>query len=226
MNCKNCNTPLNQGEIFCHNCGTKNIENEQTNNFTKQQPMNNNLNPQQMNNFNQQQQPINNNPNPQSMNNFYQPPIENKKSNKKIIIIIIIAVVLGISSLIIISLLTATKASTEYLDQARTSAFADKATTAIAAVRNDMILNNYENKCYTLNDINELLELKLETSPFGTTFSNTSYVKAEKNQNYETNIYICLVDENGQGIPYTNEANINTSSVTTKVTCTLPPECN
>ena len=165
---------------------------------------------------------LNQQSNQQQKNNFSQ-----EQKRKKTIIIVIIIIIAVIFVPFIISTVIATFAVSGQLDEARKGTFADEAQMAISATKNDFIMSNYNtNQCYNLDKINTSLEKKLDTSPFGSTYSNTSYVKIEVTQPNTYNYYICLADNDGNGISYTSEDNISADNITTNVTCTLPPECN
>jgi len=124
MNCKNCGKTLNQGELFCANCGAKvenenNMFRENTLNQNQQNPTISNFN----NNINQNQQMFNQTfaDNQTQMNNVYQQPINQMnmqqptqpvkpKKNKGIKILAIIGgVIVGIIllAIIIISIVSA-----------------------------------------------------------------------------------------------------------------------
>ena len=161
-------------------------------------------------------------------NNSFNPNFNNKipkKKNTKLIIII--AVVVGLLSIIGGRFIIASLAANSYInmiDDGRKEMVFSDARSYISRATYEYKVNRTEGKkCYTLSQ----LETELEKSPYGTNYTNLSYIIIERdvaNQNYNNGI--CLVDEEGVGISYTSEENISANSVTTGVTCTLPPECN
>ena len=211
----------------------------QNNNYNNPQNMNNNLNGNNLNNNFNPNNNYNNNLNENNQNNNYNPnnnynnipqninQPQKKGMNKKTIIIIIVAVLAALFVPIIILTIIAMGPVNKTLDNARNGTFIDEGLSAITAVKNDYIINSYqENKCYTLSTINTLVEKQLNTTAFGTNYSNTSYIKVEKGIQPEPSYYICLVDEEGKGIAYTNEDTLSSDSIEENVTCTPPPECN
>ena len=69
----------------------------------------------------------------------------------------------------------------------------------------------------TIND--KLLDTKLDNSPYGSKYKESSYVRYDADNNA---YYICLVDDKGNGIAETAYSALNRESVTTGVTCTTP----
>lgn len=126
--------------------------------------------------------------------------INNKKG---FTLIELLAVIVILAILVMVSI----PAVMRYLDTARKGTFSDAAATAVSAVRNDVIVNGRQGTIiYKLNEqttiegtnkkipsINELLEVKLESSPYSVAYSPNSYIKAVVN-NDQTKYYICLTD--------------------------------
>lgn len=148
-----------------------------------------------------------------------------KKKNTKLIIII--AIVVGILAIIGGRYIIALIAADTYMDEldeykkefavSEAKEFISKATYQYKVNRND------GTQCYTL----QYVEKELGKSPFGTNYTNSSYIIIERDvANQKYNNSVCIVDEEGIGISYTSEENISADSVTSGVTCTLPPECN
>lgn len=137
--------------------------------------------------------------------------INNKKG---FTLIELLAVIVILAILVMVSI----PAVMRYLDTARKGTFSDAAATAVSAVRNDVIVYGKQGEqTYTLDEINKLLEVKLENSPYGKPYDNTSYIKAVIN-NESTKYYICLVDGDKKGIK-AESTKIDKSKVDDNVTC-------
>ena len=141
-------------------------------------------------------------------------------NNKKCFTLIeLLAVIVILAILVMVSI----PAVMRYLDTARKGTFSDAAATAVSAVRNDVIVNGRQGtKIYKINEknddlpsINELLEVKLESSPYTTSYKSTSYIKVIVN-NDQTKYYICLTDGT-RGIKQ-ESSKIDKNNVTTSVT--------
>lgn len=105
---------------------------------------------------------------------------------------------LAVIVILAILVMVAIPAVTKYLNSARQGTFADNAKSAISAVRNDVIIKGNQNDTYTLEEINGLLEKKLNTSPWGKAYDGTSCVKVTTTS--DTTIYsMCLIDADGHG---------------------------
>lgn len=138
-----------------------------------------------------------------------------KKNNKGFTLIELLAVI------VILAILAAAAipAVTKYLTTARKGTYASNAIAAIDAVRNDVISRgtttsttyyldatptkeeDRTNTAIAPVTINELLEKKIEKSPFGGNFDESnSYVYVEFDPVTQTYTYsICLVDSLGNG---------------------------
>lgn len=121
--------------------------------------------------------------------------INNKKG---FTLIELLAVIVILAILVMVSI----PAVMRYLDTARKGTFSDAAATAVSAVRNDVIVNGKQGTItYTLNgtgeskenSINSLLEVKLDKSPYGASYSADSYVKVTVNGE-NTKYEVCLTD--------------------------------
>ena len=144
-----------------------------------------------------------------------------KKLNKKgFTLIELLAVIIILAILIAV----AVPAVTRYLDGARKDTFITNAKAAIQAVSDDRTINGMQGSdaanTYTLTTINDkLLDTKLDNSPYGSKYKESSYVRYDADNNA---YYICLVDDKGNGIAETAYSALNRESVTTGVTCTTP----
>lgn len=106
---------------------------------------------------------------------------------------------LAVIVILAILVMVAIPAVTKYLNTARQGTFADNAQSAISAVRNDVIAKGLQEKTYDLSEINELLEKKLLTSPFGGEYCYESYIKVNTNNNGNATYSIKLFDKDGHG---------------------------
>ena len=172
----------------------------------------------------------------------------NKKLNRKgFTLIELLAVIVILAILVMLAI----PAVTRYLTAARQGAFSDNAKKAIDAVRTDVITNGFSadqnnaegvtctiqdttNKCvYSLDAINNLLEKKLITSPFGPEYkteTGTGNDKKPVSQVVVTQIYsepktpggegkteyiyqMCLIDKGNNGFEFTLEGDISSKAV-------------
>lgn len=107
---------------------------------------------------------------------------------------------LAVIVILAILVMVAIPAVTKYLNSARQGTFADNAKSAISAVRNDVIMNGYGTKTYSLTEINNLLEKKLTTSPWGKAYASTSCIAVDTDATSGATTYsMCLVDDDGHG---------------------------
>ena len=117
-----------------------------------------------------------------------------KKINKKgFTLIELLAVIVILAILIAV----AVPAITRYLASARANTFKDNALSVIEAVRKDKIINGGETTTYTYKYINDnrLLEKKLNKSPYGEDYKESSCVKVTTDESTGTDTYlICLTD--------------------------------
>lgn len=129
---------------------------------------------------------------------------------------------LAVIVILAILVMVAIPAVTKYLTESRKGTFSDNALSAISAVRNDVILNGRQGKLYyKLDSINNLLEKKLNTSPFGSAYSDNSYIKVEYTDKGSV-YYICLTDGT-YGIAETVENSVTKDTVTSANTSCTPP---
>lgn len=135
---------------------------------------------------------------------------------------------LAVIVILAILVMVAIPAVTKYLNSARQGTFVDNAQAAISAVRNDVITKGTGSAIYTIDEINDLLEKKLETSPFGSNYNKTdSYVRVVQTEKtgssgeYEYKYYMCLVDSEGHGFEETEENDLDAKDVKMSgITCT------
>ena len=116
-----------------------------------------------------------------------------KKINKKgFTLIELLAVIVILAILIAV----AVPAITRYLASARANTFKDNALSVIEAVRKDKIINGGETTTYTYNYINDnrLLEKKLNKSPYGEDYKESSCVKVTTDATGTDTYLICLTD--------------------------------
>ena len=133
------------------------------------------------------------------------------KDKKGFTLIELLAVIVILAILVMVAI----PAVTRYLNYSRQGTFADNAKSAISAVRNDVIMKGIsDGEIYDLKEINELLERKLETSPFGQPYSEGSYIRVTINPKDGTGTYeMCLTDTGGRGFPLTEEKDIDGGEV-------------
>ena len=116
-----------------------------------------------------------------------------KKINKKgFTLIELLAVIVILAILIAV----AVPAITRYLASARANTFKDNALSVIEAVRKDKIINGGETTTYTYKYINDnrLLEKKLNKSPYGEDYKESSCVKVTTDATGTDTYLICLTD--------------------------------
>lgn len=147
-----------------------------------------------------------------------------KKLNKKgFTLIELLAVIIILALLIAI----AVPAVTRYLDTAKESTFAINANYAIKAVKdyvtiegmngdNTLIDKNGNITIEVLN--NNLLDRKLEESPYGNSYDKSSYVHVGTNLDGDYVYSICLLDADGRGFydkttKYVKESKITKENV-------------
>lgn len=143
------------------------------------------------------------------------------KNNKKgFTLIELLAVIVILAILVMLAI----PAVTRYLNSARRNAFSDNALRAIEAVRNDVIENGFSSsstigtrpsgvKCtggvctYTITQINELLEKKLNTSAYGEQYDCVVVVANQNDQTYT----MTMIDKGHNGFKDKKENEINSS---------------
>lgn len=119
--------------------------------------------------------------------------MKNLKNNKKgFTLIELLAVIVILAILVMVAI----PAVTKYLNTARQGTFLDNARSAIGAVRNEIVINGAAKTEFSVNEINNLLEKKLVTSPFGGCYCNGSKITYDAAANTYS---ITLYDENGYG---------------------------
>ena len=121
--------------------------------------------------------------------------------------------------------------TSSYLDTAKSNAYIENANRAIEAVRNDIAVYGFDNNSnasctsdmciYNQNQINNLVELKIETSPFGGKYQQV-VIKVTKDISGSPEYSICMVDSNKNGFGYTSEDEL---SVDTIQMGTASPSC-
>ncbi len=146
------------------------------------------------------------------------------KNKKGFTLIELLAVIVILAILVMVAI----PAVTRYLNAARQGTFADNAKSAIGAVRNDVIMNGFgstvteadisgNTMTYGQDAINNLLEKKLTTSPFGGAYKVVS-IQVIQNPGSEDKeasyVYqMCLIDNGGHGFKYTKENEITDKKV-------------
>ncbi len=157
-----------------------------------------------------------------------------KKINKKgFTLIELLAVIIILALLIAI----AVPAVTRYLNSARESTFAVNANYAIKAVKeyvtiegmsgnNSLIDSNGNITIQTLND--NLLDKKLEESPYGYDYQQTSYVHVGTDLDGNYVYSICLLDTSGRGLydkttKYVKESKVTKDNISKY---SMGTECN
>lgn len=123
-------------------------------------------------------------------------------------------VIAASSVIILLPFLTSIKTVNKKVDNARESAFINHALIAVDAVKNDILANGMEeaSKVYTTSDINNLLETKLATSPYGKEYKDIS-IQVIKTINSSYIYKICMIDTDNNGFGYTYESEISESLV-------------
>ncbi len=144
------------------------------------------------------------------------------KDKKGFTLIELLAVIVILAILVMVAI----PAVTKYLNAARQGTFVDNAKSAISAVRNEVIINGYTKSTYTLSDINDLLERKLNNSPFNSAYTTGSYIQVTQTENpansgeYVYTYSMCLADDGGHGFTLTAENELDESDIEmTGVTC-------
>ena len=142
-----------------------------------------------------------------------------KNSKKGFTLIELLAVIVILAILVAVAI----PAITRYLNTARKGTYATNAQAAISAVRNDIITQGITvDSYYTIENVNKLMDKKLETSPYGIAYDQkNSYVKVVFNNGN--------AGFNGTGsTKETAESDLKEENVKTgqSVTCTLPTDAS
>ena len=134
-----------------------------------------------------------------------------KLNNKGFTLIELLAVIVILAILVAL----AVPSVTTYLNGARKSTYAINAKTAITAVRDDINVKGITaDTYYSLSEINSLLDTKLNRSPYGVAYSNTSYIKVTFNEEGLATYSICLTD-GSNGFLETEEVNVSEETLKT-----------
>lgn len=149
------------------------------------------------------------------------------------IIIIAVVGVFVIAAIVAIVLLTknAVSSTNSYINESLAGSFVDKAVLAASTARNDVIINGYKSS-YTLEQINELIDDQLVTSPYNVNYKSSSCVKIDEIQdpnNSESSTYeysVCLIDEDGNGFTLTSERDLNMDTFQTGTLKDTECSCN
>ena len=119
-----------------------------------------------------------------------------KNNNKGFTLIELLAVIVILAILVMVAI----PAVTKYLETARKGTYADAAQSAISAVRMDYTSKGRVGaQTYVKKDINNLLEKKLISSPFGKNYTENIYITVtpDTNNSEKLTYHICLDDEAG-----------------------------
>lgn len=139
---------------------------------------------------------------------------------------------LAVIAILAVLVLLAIPMVTKQVENSRKMAFAESATRAVTAVNNYVIKDRYSDNTdikinetcngtlciFSLEQINQLLDKKLTTSPFGPSYDNQSSIVVQENTNGSSvnyTYYICLFDLDKNGFSYTPSTEISSSSITT-----------
>src|SRR5574344_1015269 len=120
---------------------------------------------------------------------------------------------LAVIVILAILVMVAIPAVTRYLTDARKGTFADNAQAAISAVRNDVIMKGGTVDNYDLDAVNELLEKKLTSSPWGKAYDGASTVYVSQSEDGSYTYSMCLFDSDGHGFKSTAEKEITKDKV-------------
>ena len=146
------------------------------------------------------------------------------KNKKGFTLIELLAVIVIISIL----LLLAIPSVTTQMETSRKKAFLEDAKTILNVTRSNyeseayyndsnVVSNGNETK-YSMETINGLLKSKLTDSPFNSLYKDAEVIVAKAANaegDDEYNFYVCLIDEEGNGIDFTSETNLDLDSVST-----------
>lgn len=135
---------------------------------------------------------------------------------------------LAVIVILAILVMVAIPAVTKYLNSARQGTFVDNAKSAISTIRNTVVLEGANKVEFDVDEINQKLEKKLITSPFGGCYCKESKITYDPANNKYS---IILFDENGYGWNTAKEENslknddVKISGVTAPTTCTKVTGC-
>lgn len=103
-----------------------------------------------------------------------------------------------------------------YMGAAKQQAFINEAKLAIEVARTDVATNGnaVNGKTYTINELNNLLENKLDRSPYGAKYKKAN-VKLIVPDDADIEYSICLIDEDHNGFGYTLEKDLKDKIVKT-----------
>lgn len=97
---------------------------------------------------------------------------------------------LAVIVILAILVMVAIPAVTKYLNSARQGTFVDNAHSAISAIRNTIVLESAGTTSFNLDAVNEKLEKKLITSPFGNCYCKESTISYNASDNtYKIKLY-------------------------------------
>ena len=132
-----------------------------------------------------------------------------KLNNKGFTLIELLAVIVILAILVAI----AVPATTRYLAQAQKTTFSANAHAAIDAVKNDAYFSGQTvSKIYHLEEINALMDVKLNQSPYSREYDGSSYVELSIDASGNAIYSICLIDIAGNGI-YNNSIDTPTRAI-------------
>lgn len=158
--------------------------------------------------------------------------VEDIETPKKRPIVTIICIVIIAIVILAIILHFVIGGSNKSNTSSASDSFVSNANKVVDALVADAESNNYEQKCYNLNNMNNILENKLSTSPYKKNYVSTSYVLLTKTLDNMYSYEICLLDEGNNGIKHINvasmssNANISKESLSSSsIECVLPTSC-
>ena len=129
---------------------------------------------------------------------------------------------LAVIVILAILVMVAIPAVTKYLNSARQGTFVDNAKSAIGTIRNTVVLEGANKTTFDVDEINEKLEKKLITSPFGGCYCKESSITYDPSTNKYS---IILFDEDGYGWFSAKEENALTKDDVEITGVTEPSPC-
>lgn len=136
-----------------------------------------------------------------------------------IIIIIISIIILILISKNLLGNNQKIKNEPSHKEHQQIETFIDDALNAINEIK--LNTNNKTNYSYTLEEINNIIDKKLITSPYGFEYKKSSCIKNSNNI-----FYMCLIDENGNGFTLNSEDEINEETFNEKRLKNIDCNCN